>query len=186
MDAIVVIAASAGGLDPLLHIIAALPVRCIAAIFIVMHIGHHPSLLPRLLSSDSRHPATFAQDGALIEVGHIYVAPPDHHMILESDHIRLSRGPKVHYTRPAADPLFISAAKTHGQRVMGIVLSGGDGDGADGLRSIRENGGTALVQDPEEAAIPSMPRAAMMADHPNACLPAAEIAQRVRVFCSGA
>jgi two-component system chemotaxis response regulator CheB len=126
----------------------------------------------------------FAQDGALIEAGHIYVAPPDHHMFLGPGRIRLSQGSKVHHTRPVADPLFISAAETYGHRVMGIVLSGGDGDGAAGLRAITEHGGTSLVQDPKEAAIPSMPRAAIMADHPDTCLPVAEIAQRVRVFCS--
>jgi two-component system chemotaxis response regulator CheB len=122
----------------------------------------------------------------LIEAGHIYVAPPDHHMFLEPDRIRLDQGPKIHHTRPAADPLFISTAKSHGQRVMGIVLSGGDGDGATGLRAITEHGGIALVQSPLEAVSPSMPRAAMMADHPDACLPVGEIAQRVRAFCSRA
>jgi two-component system chemotaxis response regulator CheB len=184
MVAIVVIAASAGGLDPLRRIIAALPVPCLAAVFVVVHIGAHPSILPRLLNRDSQLPAMFAQDGVLIEAGHIYVAPPDHHMLLAADRITLNQGPKVHHTRPAADPLFISAAESHGQGVMGIVLSGGDGDGAVGLRTIRERGGTAIVQDPEEAATPSMPLSALIADHPNASLPVAEIAQRVRVFCS--
>jgi two-component system chemotaxis response regulator CheB len=184
MIGIVVIAASAGGLDPLRRIIAALPVPCSAAVFVIMHIGPHRSVLPRLLSSIGQHPATFARDGAPIEAGHIYVAPPDRHMVLEPDRIRLDQGPKVHHTRPAADPLFISAAKTHGQRVMGIVLSGGDGDGAAGLRAVAERGGTALVQDPQEAATPAMPRAAIMADHPDACLPTEEIVRHVRAFCS--
>ena len=142
--------------------------------------GPHPSLLPRLLNG--QHPAMFAQDGALIEAGHIYVAPPDHHMSLGPGRIRLNQGSKVHHTRPAADPLFISAAETYGHRVMVIVLSGGDGDGAPGLRAITKRGGTALVQDPKEAAAPSMPRAALMADHPKACLPVEQIAQRVRVL----
>jgi two-component system chemotaxis response regulator CheB len=181
---IVVIAASAGGLDPLRHIIAALPVPCAAAVFVAVHIGPNRSMLPQLLSSSGQHPATFAEDGALIEAGRIYVAPPDHHMSVGRDRIRLDQGPKVHHTRPAADPLFISAAKTHGLRVLGIVLSGGDGDGAAGLRAIAEHGGTALVQDPQEAEAPSMPHAAMMADHPDACLPVAEIARRVSAFCS--
>ena len=184
MTGVVVIAASAGGLDPLRHIIAALPVPCLAAVFVVMHTGPHRSVLPHLLSSSGQHPATFAEDGALIEAGHIYVAPPDHHMFLETDRIQLDQGPKVHHTRPAADPLFISAAESHGQRVMGIVLSGGDGDGAAGLRAIAEHGGTALVQSPLQAEVPSMPRAAMIADHPDACLLVDEIAQRVSVFCS--
>jgi two-component system, chemotaxis family, protein-glutamate methylesterase/glutaminase len=181
---IVVIAASAGGLDPLRRIITALPVPCSAAVFVVVHIGPHRSVLPHLLSSIGQHPATFARDGAPIEAGHIYVAPPDHHMILGPDCIRLDWGPKVHHTRPAADPLFISAAKTHGQRVMGIVLSGGDGDGAAGLQAVAEHGGTALVQDPQEATTPDMPRAAILADHPDACLPIEDIVRRVCAFCT--
>lgn len=180
---IIVIAASAGGLDPVCRIIAALPVPCSAAVFVVVHIGPHPSVLPLLLRSNGQHPASFAEDGALIEAGRIYVAPPDHHVVLGADRIRLERGPKVHHTRPAADPLFTSAAETHGQRVMGIVLSGGDGDGAAGLRAIAEHGGTALVQDPDEAVAPSMPRAAILADHPDACLPIEKIVRRVCTFC---
>ena len=120
--------------DPLQRIIAVLPVSCSAAVFVVMHIGPHPSILPDLLSNWGRHPATFAQDGALIEAGHIYVAPPNHHVLVRKDRIALSHEAKVHYTRPAADPLFISAAEAYGWRVMGIVLSGGDSDGAAGLR----------------------------------------------------
>ena len=114
MTSIVVIAASAGGLDPLRRIVAALPVPCSAAVFIVVHTGPHRSMLPRLLNSDGQLPASFAEDGTPIEAGHIYVAPPDHHVVLGPGRIRLDQGPKVHHTRPAADPLFISAAKTHG------------------------------------------------------------------------
>lgn len=182
VNGVVVIAASAGGLDPLRRIIAALPVPCTAAVFVVMHIGPYPSVLPNLLSG--QHVATFAQNGAPIEAGHIYIAPPDHHMSLEASSIRLNQGPKVHWTRPAADPLFISAAQAHGRRVLGIVLSGGDSDGAAGLRAITQHGGTAFVQDPNEAAMPSMPISAIMIDHPDVCLPVEEIAERVRLFCS--
>jgi two-component system chemotaxis response regulator CheB len=120
MDGIVVIAASAGGLGPLRSIIAALPAPCTAAVFVVMHSGPYPSILPDLLGRAGVLPAAFARDGDKIEVGHIYVAPPDHHMVLGFDSIRLNQGPKVHYTRPAADPLFISAAEAHGKRVMGV------------------------------------------------------------------
>jgi two-component system chemotaxis response regulator CheB len=147
-----------------------------------MHIGAQRSVLPGLLRGQL--PVAFAQDGDLIRAGHIYVAPPDRHMILGPGRIELSQGPKVHYTRPAADPLFISAAKSHGRRVLGIVLSGGDGDGAAGLRMIKEYGGTAFVQDPDEAEIPAMPRSAIAADHPDRCLATWEIAERTRAFCS--
>jgi two-component system chemotaxis response regulator CheB len=183
MTNIVVIAASAGGFTPLRQIIASLPVPCSAAVFVVMHIGSHPSTLPQLLQNHGQRPAIFPQDGTFIEAGYIYVAPPDYHMLIEGVSIRLNKGPKVHYTRPAADPLFISAAEAYGSKVMGVVLSGGDGDGADGLRVIRANGGRAYVQDPEEAETPSMPMAAIRADHPDACLPTIEIAALVRSFC---
>jgi two-component system chemotaxis response regulator CheB len=182
MNAIVVIAASAGGLEPLRRIIAALPAPCAASVFIVMHIGPNRSMLPALLSRPG-FPADFAREGAPIEPSHVYVAPPDQHMLLEPGRIRLSQGPKINHTRPAADPLFESAAKAYGIRVVGVVLSGGDGDGAAGLRVIGEKGGTVLVQHPEDAAAPSMPLAAIAADHPDACLPIAELAQRVAAFC---
>jgi len=104
-------------------------------------------------------------------------------MLIQGNIIRLTQGLKVHHTRPAADPLFVSAAEVHGQRVIGIVLSGGGGDGAAGLRAITAYGGTAFVQDPKEAEVPSMPRSAIWAGHPDACLPVKDIAQRVRAFC---
>jgi two-component system chemotaxis response regulator CheB len=184
MHAIVAIGASAGGLEPLRRIVAALPIPCIASVFVVMHIGSNPSVLPSLLDRPG-FPATFAQEGTLIEAGHIYVAPPDHHMLLEQYSIRLSHGPKIHYTRPAIDPLFVSAAEIHGNQVLGIILSGEAGDGAAGLRAIKMHGGTTLVQLPKDAVAPSMPRAAIMADHPDDCLSVEEIAQRVGIFCSG-
>jgi two-component system, chemotaxis family, protein-glutamate methylesterase/glutaminase len=184
MDAIVVIAASAGGLEPLFHIITALPAPCSASVFIVMHIGRRKSMLPHLLRGRGKLPAAFAEDEQAIEPGHIYVAPPDCHMLVERDRIRLDGGPKVRHTRPAADPLFMSAAAAYGKHVIGVVLSGGDSDGADGLRAIKAHGGIALVQRPEEATIPSMPLAAIAAGHPDDSLSAHEIAQRVRTFCS--
>lgn len=184
MTAIVVIAASTGSLAPLRLLIAALPSRCLAAIFIVSHIGANRSMLPSLLDYPNKLPAAFAEDRGLIEVGHVYVAPPDHHMLLGQARIRLNRAAKVHFTRPAADPLFFSAAEIHGKQVMGIVLSGWGSDGAAGLRSIKQRGGTALVQHPGEAVVPGMPGAALMADHPDACLSIQDIAGRAHAFCS--
>ena len=184
MGPIIVIAASAGGLDPLRRIVTALPVACSASVFIVWHTGRHPSILPEILSMQTRLPVTHGEDGEPFEAGHIYVAPPDEHMYLARGLIRMDHGAKIHHTRPAADPLFISAAETYGALVIGIVLSGYDGDGAAGLRTIKERGGIALVQKPEEAEQPSMPRAAIMADHPDACLPVAAIAARMAALCS--
>ena len=182
MHPIVVIGASEGGLKTLLHIFAALPASCAASVFVVMHIGSSPSILPSLLGHAGRT-VKFPQDSTLIEAGHVYVAPPGQHMLLGPAFVRLSRGPKVHYTRPAIDPLFLSAAKAYGKRVIGIVLSGNGSDGAAGLKAIKEHGGTALVQHPEGAETPSMPHAALTEDHPEA-LPIQEIAQRVASFCN--
>jgi two-component system chemotaxis response regulator CheB len=172
MNKIIVIGASSGGLNPLRRIIAALPIPCTASVFIVMHLGNHPSILPSVLAASTRLNVSFAQDGSPIQPGRIYVAPPDHHMLLELGRVRLNRGPKVHHTRPA-----ISAAEIYGERVIGVVLS--DGDGAEGLRSIKKHGGEALVQHPKDAAIPSMPKAAIVMDHPDACS-VEEIAKRVK------
>jgi two-component system chemotaxis response regulator CheB len=182
MVCIVVIGASEGGLEPLRRIIAALPVPCAASVFVVVHFGAQPSRLPSLLDRVGA-PAAFAHDDALIERGHIYIAPPDHHMLLEDGHMRVNQGPKVHFTRPAIDPLFMSAAEAYGQNVIGIVLSGGDGDGALGLRAIHEHGGISLVQRPQEAFRPSMPNMALAMDDPEA-LPIHEIVQRLQAFCS--
>lgn len=185
MDGVLVIAASAGGFEPLRQIITALPTPCSAAVFVVMHIGARQSNLANLLRARSGSlPVTFARHGDPLEAGHVYVAPSDHHMLLSPDGIELNQMPKVLSTRPAADPLFMSAAELHGPRVMGIVLSGGDSDGAAGLKAITDHGGTALVQAPSEAQVPSMPRAAIYRDHPDACLPVADIARRVHAFCS--
>jgi len=183
MNPIVVIAASAGGLGPLKQIVAALPDPCAASVFIVLHIGPRPSLLPQILSWVGRLPVSHPDDGTLIQTGHVYVAPPDHHMTLGLGRILLDQGPKVNHVRPAADPLFLSAAEIYREHVMGIVLSGGGGDGAAGLRAIKGHGGIAFVQKPEDAENPSMPYAAIMVGHPDACLSVAGIAERIAALC---
>ncbi len=183
MHKIVVIAASAGGLSPLRCITEELPAECAAAVFVVWHIGSRNSRLPEVLNFRGALSAAFAEDGAVIEAGRIYVAPPDWHMRLQPGRILLDHGSKVHFTRPAADPLFISATEAYGKQVMGIVLSGGDGDGAEGLRTIKLHGGVSLVQAPEEAEEPSMPYKAMMADHPSPCS-MEELARCVQEFCA--
>lgn len=180
MKAIVVIGGSAGSLHPLMQIVAALQYGSRASIFVVIHIGAGRSQLPSILERAGLIPSAFARDGEEIEQGRLYVAPPDCHMLLEHSHIRLSQSAKVHFTRPAVDPLFESAASAFGNRVVGVVLSGGDGDGAEGLRVIKKHGGLALVQDPEEAVISSMPHSAMMLANPDGCLPITLLASRVR------
>jgi two-component system chemotaxis response regulator CheB len=183
---VIAIGASAGALDAVRRITEALPRNCEAAIIVVFHVGAIPSQLPEILSWHGKMPVLFAEDGVALEPGRIYVAPPDHHVLLEGPgRIRLDRGLKVHNTRPAVDPLFASAAATFGQRVVGVVLSGRSKDGATGLKKIKDLGGLALVHDPEEAAVPEMPAAAAVAAANAEVLRIDLLARRVARFCAG-
>ena len=184
MGAIIVIASAAGGLNPLKRIVEALPSNLRASVFVVQHIGANPSVLPDILNQRGSLPATFGRHGEVIERGHIYVAPPDHHMRLGFGAILLDQGNKVHFARPAADPLFISAAEAYGKRVVGIVLSGGNSDGAEGMRAITARGGLGLVQDLAEAECPEMPQAALRLDHPEATFTADRLVERVVAHCA--
>ncbi len=169
--AIVVIGASAGGVDAIRLLAAALPADFAAAVFVVLHIGAHKSELPWLLNQTGPLRACHPGDGDPIHAGHIYVAPPDHHLLVEPGCMRLTRGPRENWARPAIDPLFRSAARAYGAGVVGIILTGGLNDGTAGLFEVKQHGGTTVVQDPDEAADPSMPRSALkhvVVDH---CLP---------------
>jgi two-component system chemotaxis response regulator CheB len=174
---IVVIGASRGGVEALKGIVAVLPPGLQSALLIVLHID--PTLtsrFPAILSSSGPLPAEHGRDGMHIERGRIYVAPPDHHMTVGPiGFIGLNRDPKENYTRPAADPLFRSAASVYGSRVIGIVLTGGGRDGTKGLIAIEQAGGLAIVQDPDEARDRSMPTSALLHDSPDLCLPLSEI-----------
>ncbi len=158
---IIVIGASTGGVEALLRLAPQLPPDFAAPIVLVIHIGAHPSLMPELLNARGPNRAVFASTGAVPVAGTIYVAPPDAHVLVEDGTIRLSRGPKEHHTRPAIDPLFRSVALDAGPRVVGVVLTGSLDDGSSGLRAIKACGGTTVVQDPADAAEPSMPRSAL-------------------------
>ena len=155
---IIVIGASAGGMDALLKVAAQLPKGLPAALFIVWHLSPGVrSVLPELLTRGGALPASHPRDGDQIAHGKIYVAPPDHHMLLEPDYIRIAKGPKENRFRPAVDPLFRSAAYTYGPRTIGVVLSGALDDGTSGLWTVKLRGGTAIVQDPADALHRSMP-----------------------------
>jgi two-component system chemotaxis response regulator CheB len=172
---VIVIGASAGGVSALLALCAALPAGFKAPVLIVLHIGANTSVLPSLLASHGNNPAVHAEHGQRLEDGTLYVAPPDHHMLLEGDAIQLSRGPKEHHTRPAIDPLFRSAALAMGSGVIGVVLTGRLDDGSSGLRAIKDCGGVAIVQDPAEAEFPGMPESALEAVDIDYCVPLAEL-----------
>ncbi len=139
-----------------------------APVLIVLHIGAHPSQMPDLLNARGPNRAVFAQSAVAPVAGMIYVAPPDQHLLLQNGSLHVYRGPKEHHARPAVNPLFRSAALDGGPRVVGVILSGMLDDGAAGLSAIKCCGGTAVVQDPEDAAEPSMPLSALanvQADH---------------------
>jgi two-component system chemotaxis response regulator CheB len=161
---VVVVGASAGGIDALTRIVSRLPGDLPAAVFVVLHVSAGAtSVLPAILTRHGRLPARHATSGEAIEPGTIYVAPPDHHLVLEAGSIALSRGPRENRVRPAIDALFRSAAVAYGARVIGVVLSGYLDDGAAGLAVIKKHGGLAIVQDPDDAQCAGMPRAALEA-----------------------
>ncbi len=176
-QSLVVIGASAGGVQALIELVSELPASFAAAVFVVVHTpANHRSLLPKVLNVHSRLPAVHASDGETILPGHIYVAPPDRHLLVEQGVMRLTHGPKENHSRPAADPLFRSAAQAYGPCAIGVVLSGALYDGTAGLIAIKRHGGAAITQDPDEAQYASMPKSAISRDHPDYILPIAEIA----------
>jgi two-component system chemotaxis response regulator CheB len=158
----VVVGASAGGVEGLMVLARALPIDLPAAVLMVLHIpARASSILPTLLRRAGRLPADHAVDREVIVSGRIYVAPADHHMRVHANEIRLGRGPKENRHRPAIDPLFGSAARWHGPHVIGVVLSGLLHDGTAGLSAIKLAGGRTIVQEPGDAMYPSMPRSAL-------------------------
>ena len=173
---IIVVGASAGGIQTLRALAGALPADLAASLFIVVHTSPEaPGLLADILNSAAKLPATHAVDGELIQKGRIYVAPPDHHLLIEPNRVRVTRGPKENRFRPAVDPLFRSAAQTYGPRVIGVILTGYMDDGTAGLWTVKQLGGTAIVQDPDDALVPSMPLSAITHVKVDYCLPLEEI-----------
>ena len=174
---IIVVGASAGGLEALQALVSDLPVDLPAALFVVVHISPHTrSVLPAILCRTGPLPATHAVDGEAIQHRRIYIARPDHHLVLERGYARVTRGPKENRFRPAVDVLFRSAAYAYGPRVIGIVLTGQLDDGTAGLWAVKDRGGLAVVQDPKDAVYPSMPTSAMQHVSVDYCLPITEIA----------
>jgi two-component system, chemotaxis family, protein-glutamate methylesterase/glutaminase len=163
---IIVIGASAGGVEALVQLMESIPHDLNAAVLVVMHVpGSAQSALPQILSRTNRLAATYPVDGQRLQPGRIYVAPPNWHMLVGNDGqvIHLTNGPREHSCRPAIDPLFRSAAAHVKSRCIGVILSGMLDDGTAGLLAIKQMGGTAIVQDPKSSLFPSMPQSAI--DH---------------------
>lgn len=173
---IIVIGGSAGAIGVLLEMTRNLPADLPAAVFIVVHVSPGAvSRLPEILSRAGPLPAAHATHHEPIMPGRIYVAPPDRHLLVRGRVVELNRGPRENHARPAIDPLFRSAARAFGPRTIGVILSGALFDGATGLLAVKGRGGTAIVQDPQEAITSSMPRTALSLVEADHVIPARQI-----------
>jgi two-component system chemotaxis response regulator CheB len=173
---VIVIGASAGGIEALTSLVGELKADLPAAVFVVLHVPSDArSALPAILERAGPLPAVQAADDAPIVRGRIYVAPPDRHMLVEADRVRVVTGPRENRVRPSADPLFRSAARHFGPRAVGVILSGVLDDGANGLAAIGAAGGVTIVQDPQDALFGGMPESAAARCHVDYCLPADRI-----------
>jgi len=173
---VIVIGASAGGVEPLRSIVGDLRPDLHASVFVVLHLSNErPSSLAEILDRAGPLPVVNASDGAPIKPGKIYVAVPDHHLVLENGCMRVTHGPRENRHRPSVDVLFRSAAKSYGARVIGVVLSGSLDDGTAGLVAIKVRGGYAVIQDPSEAFSADMPRNAARYLEVDAVLPSTTI-----------
>jgi two-component system chemotaxis response regulator CheB len=165
----ILIGASAGGVEALKALVRGLPANLPAAVFIVLHVPPtNSSHLPEILSRAGPLPAKHARDGEPVRHGRIYIAPPDYHLLVLAGAVRLSHGARENHHRPAIDPLFRTAAESFGPRVIGVILSGALYDGSAGLLAVRRTGGLAVVQDPADALVADMPQSALSiagADH---------------------
>ena len=182
----IVIGASAGGVQALQTFVTGLPYDLPAAVFIVLHISaDHPSLLPQILARESKLDVAHAVNGEPIQRGRVYVAPPDQHLIVEDQRVKLVHGPKENLHRPSIDALFRSAARWAGPRVIGIVLTGARADGKVGMRAVKQRGGITIVQDPAEAPFPSMPRSVMQEIKVDYSLPDCDVVGKIPALHHG-
>jgi two-component system, chemotaxis family, protein-glutamate methylesterase/glutaminase len=183
---VIVIGGSAGSIEALLHMLGALPAELPAAIGIVVHRSpHFVSNLVGVLQRCSRLPIIEPAHGDKVSLQRVYVAPRDQHMLFEDGLVGVNRGPKQHFTRPAVDPLFISAAEAYGPRVAGILLSGGGDDGTSGMIAIKAQGGITIAQDPSEARHSSMPASGIRHDRVDAVLKLNQLAPVIEALAGG-
>ena len=182
----VAIGASAGGIPALRTVLGALSSPFKAAVFVVQHLDpHHRSLLAELLSRETGLHVKAGTDEEKAHPGTVYVASPDMHLVVEEEHVRLTRSQPIRFSRPSIDVLFASIAKGYGQHAIAVILSGTGSDGADGIRAIKAAGGVAIAQDPRGAEYPAMPRAAVASGGVDLVLPLSDIGPALTRLVSG-
>ncbi len=180
---LVVVGASAGGVEALAKFVQTLPGSLPAAVMVVLHIApHHSSYLPEILARRGLLPVSHPADGEMVRPGHVYVAPPDLHLAVQDHRMVLEHLPRENGVRPSIDVLFRTAAKEYGPRCAGIILSGMLDDGTAGLYAIKARGGIAIVQEPEDALYPEMPRNALARVGADYILPLSEIGPTVALL----
>lgn len=174
---VVIAGASAGGVEALVALVRSFPADFPHPVLVVLHVSPTgTSVLPAILARAGSLPVASPADGERLRPGHVYVAPPDWHLVVENAHLRLSQAPRENGHRPAIDPTMRSAAAAYDGGTIGIVLSGSRDDGTAGLMAIKARGGRAIVQDPDEALYPAMPLSAMAHVEADAVLPIARMA----------
>lgn len=165
-----------GGVEALTKLVAQFPEDLPAAIFIVIHVSpHSKGIFAQILDRSGPLMAKTAEDREAIHHGHIYVAPPDYHLLVKQGFIRVIRGPRENRARPAIDPLFRSSAASYSSRVVGVILTGYQDDGTSGLLTVKRCGGIAVIQDPNDAIVPDMPANALENVEVDYCLPISEM-----------
>jgi two-component system, chemotaxis family, protein-glutamate methylesterase/glutaminase len=183
---IVVIAASLGGMEALCELGSTLRADFPGSLVAVQHTSPtSPRFLAKIIQRHTPLTVAYGHSGEKLRHGHFYLAPPDRHLTLSSSGLHLDEGPRVNHVRPAADPLFESAAACFGPRVVGVVLTGGDGDGANGLKAIKKAGGVSIVQHPSESIAPSMPMTALNRDSPDFSVSIRELGPLLHALAEG-
>ncbi|MGH7192035.1 MAG: chemotaxis protein CheB [Candidatus Saccharimonadales bacterium] len=181
---LIVIGGSAGALKPVLELVRALPDTLPAAVCVVIHTPpESPGRLPEIVQRATTLPCKYPNDEEIIRPGHIYLAPVDRHLLIETGRLRVTGGPRENGFRPAVDPLFRTAARAYGPQVVGVVLSGSLDDGSYGLAVIKQAGGLAIVQDPDDAVMPGMPRGALRTVEADHVAKAAELGPLIVRLC---
>ena len=177
MYEVIAIGTSWGGLDAVSRLLDAMHADVHQPIIVAQHRGidAEAGMLAHLLQGHTRRLVSDPDDKTPLEADHVYLGPPDYHLLVENGHVALSTDEPVRFARPSIDVLFESAADAYGERVIGIVLTGANDDGARGLARIQERGGVAIVQDPSTSERRAMPDAAIAATHADAVLPLDEI-----------